>query len=85
MYTGKPLYTKKDMKTLETMSVEGSPTREFLEIYDYDPKRFQKFLVENGLQKEAQYLFDLPLEEIPLLMDRGEISGYLRFRLTVGK
>ena len=80
-----PHYTKEDMKTLWKMSEEGSPVKEYMGECKYDPKLFQKFLFSYHLKKDIYYLFEAPLEEVPLLINKGEISGYLRFRLSIGK
>jgi len=78
-------YTKEDMKVLESMSEDGTFCREFMEDMNYDPQILHDHLDKHNLKKDIHYLFEVPLEEVPLLINRGEISGYLRFRLTVGK
>lgn len=80
-----PVYTKEDMKVLADMSRDGSPAKEFLIDIDYDPKKFRKTLKSYHLTKDIEYLFQIPREKVPLLINKGEISGYLRFRFNVGK
>ncbi len=80
-----PIYTKTDMKKLAEMSKEHSPAKIFLEEVNYDPKKFKDILEEYSLNRDILYLYETPIEEIPLLINKGEISGYLKFRLTVGK
>jgi hypothetical protein len=80
-----PEYTIEDMKVLAGMSDDESIPANFLPDMDYDPETFKKFLVDNGLVSDAHYLYELPLEDVPLLIDKGNVSGYLRFRFTVGK
>lgn len=78
-------YTKEDMKILANMSKEGSVARVYLEELDYDPQKFLGLIQEYHLKKDIYYLFEMPLEEIPLLINRGEVSGYLKYRLQVAK
>lgn len=78
-------YTKKDMKVLHEMSVEGSPARVFLEEGNYSPDKLLETMKKYGQTKDIGYLFEMPLHEVPLLINQGNISGYLKFRLKVGK
>lgn len=78
-------YTKADMHKLHDMSVESSPARVFTEEGNFSPSSFRSILQSYGLSKDIHYLFELPFEEVGLLINRGELSGYLKFRCEVGK
>lgn len=78
-------YTKNDMKILAQMSREGSVAKIYLEELDYDPLEFLKILQKYNLKKDIYYLFELPIEETPLLVNRGDVSGYLQYRLRIAK
>jgi len=78
-------YTKEDMKKLHELSAEGSPAKVYTEETKFSPSAFRKILESFGCKKDVHYLFELPFDEVPLLINRGELSGYLRFRFTVGK
>jgi hypothetical protein len=78
-------YTKEDMRTLHEMSAEGSPARIYTAETNFSPISFRKVLESYGLKKDIQYLFELPLNQVGLLINKGEVSGYLRFRLAVAK
>lgn len=78
-------YSKDDMKALHDMSVFGSPAQVFTEEVKFSPKEFRLKLESYGLKKDIHYLYELPLSEVGLLINKGEVSGYLKFRLHVGK
>lgn len=80
-----PVYTKEDMQMLVKMSAEGSIAEAYLPDMDYDPEVFQSLLRAKGLMKDVHYLFEVPLEDVPLIINRGDLSGYLKFRMTVCK
>jgi hypothetical protein len=80
-----PAYTKEDMRTLVKMSAEGSIAEAYLPDLDYDPEAFQSLLRAKGLNKDVHYLFEVPLEDVPLIINRGDLSGYMQFRMTVYK
>jgi hypothetical protein len=80
-----PEYTREDMKELSNMSHDSSIAKIFLKKFDYDPQRFRTFLESRKLHKDVKYLFIMPLSDIPLLINKGEVHGYLTFRMTVGK
>lgn len=80
-----PRYTASDMKKLVEMSVSGSVPAVFLPDMVYDPGKFRGLLEEYNLKKDILYLFETPLSQVPLLINKGEVSGYLQFRLSVGK
>lgn len=78
-------YTSEDMKVLANMSQEGSVPSVYLPELKYDPRKFKQLLVDHHLKKDIHYLFEMPLEDIPLLINKGTVSGYLSFRLRVAK
>jgi len=78
-------YTKEDMRKLNELSVEGSPAKVYTEEANFSPKSFLNILQSYGLKKDIHYLFELPFNEVGLLINKGEVSGYLKFRLYVGK
>jgi hypothetical protein len=78
-------YTKEDMKILYNMSVEGSPAKIYTAETNFSPASFRGVLESYGLKKDIHYLYELPFNEVGLLINKGEVSGYLKFRLTVGK
>ena len=78
-------YTKEDMQTLQKMSAPTSPAAVYLPELNYKPKAFKELLESYGLKKDVHYLFELPLNQVGLLINQGNISGYLKFRLNVGK
>lgn len=80
-----PKYTCEDMKVLEKVSEPGSVSAEFPSEFDYDPEQFRQFLIEKNLKEELHYLFELPFDEVVLLIDSKPKMGYLKFRAEVGK
>jgi hypothetical protein len=78
-------YTKADMKKLHDMSAFGSPAQVYTQETKFSPKLFKQVLESYGLKKDIELLFELPLSKVGLLINRGEVSGYLKFRLQVGK
>jgi hypothetical protein len=80
-----PSYTKLDMKKLEKISDTSSVLKHILKKYNYDPKKFKTFLEERKLKKELEYLYEIPLSEIPLRLSQTSMSGYLTFRMSIGK
>jgi hypothetical protein len=78
-------YSKDDMKKLHDMSVFGSPAQVYTKETNYSPSSFKRVLESYGLKKDIHYLFELPLSDVGLLINKGEVSGYLKFRLYVGK
>lgn len=85
MNTKAPKYTKDDMRKLAEMSEEGTVPAVFLEELGYDPKKFKELLSRHHLTKDIHYLYEVPLIEIPLLINKGEVCGYLQWRLAIGK
>ena len=73
------------MKTLADMSAPGSPAAVYLPDMDYDPGRFKALLESYNLKKDVYYLYEAPLKEIPKLINKGHLSGYLKYRLEISK
>jgi hypothetical protein len=80
-----PRYTKEDMKILAEMAPQYSVPHMYLPDLNYSPKAFKKYLEDRHQTKDVNYLFELPLNELPKLINRGELSGLLQFRLQIGK
>ena len=80
-----PKYTKKDMMTLEQMSSTSSVLKFLLKKVGYDPKEFSKLLLERRLKKEHQFLFEMPLDDLMLNLNDSTKSGYISFRVSIGK
>jgi hypothetical protein len=80
-----PAYTIKDMKTLASMSADGSIASVYLPDVQYSPRKFKDFLLSKGLRKDVNLLFDIPLKQVALLINKGEVSGYVKFRFQIGK
>lgn len=78
-------YTKNDMRVLFNLSVDGSIPKSFLPELNFSPKAFKQLLESYGLKKDVTYLFEMPLKNVGLLINEGNVSGYLKFRLQVGK
>lgn len=78
-------YTTDDMKVLHKLSEAGSIPEAYLPELKYSPTKFKALLESYGLKRDVHYLFEMPLREVGLLINRGELSGYLRFRLQVKK
>lgn len=79
----KPKYTEEDMRKLAEVSVPGSIPAVFLPGLGYSPKRFKEFLQSRGLKEDVRQLFEMPLEDVPPLLDDESVSGYFKFRLAV--
>jgi hypothetical protein len=80
-----PDYTRDDMKILAHKSPPTSVAAVFLEDFDYDPKMFRDLLEEHHLDKDVQYLFEMPFEDLPMEINNATYMGYISFRLSVGK
>ena len=78
-------YTVDDMRTLHKLSEVGSIPQAYLPELKFSPIKFKELLESYGLKKDVYYLFEMPLREVGLLINRGDLSGYLKFRLTVKK
>ena len=68
-------YTKEDMIKYAQMSKEGSIPNCFLPVMNYDPEAFKSFIFDQGLYMDYHLLFVITLEEIPLLINKGETAG----------
>jgi len=80
-----PHYTKEDMKKLAEMSEEGSITATYLPELNHDPKRFRELLETYNLHTDIKYLFQLPINQVPLLINQGNAHGILQYRLKLSK
>lgn len=78
-------YTADDMRVLQKLSEVGSIPEVYLPELKYSPTAFKGLLESYGLKRDVHYLFEMPLREVGLLINRGELSGYLKFRLQVKK
>jgi hypothetical protein len=79
----KPKYTEEDMRKLAAESVPGSIPAVFLPGLGYSPKKFKEFLESKGLKEDVRQLFEMPITDVPPLLDDESVSGYFRFRLAV--
>lgn len=80
-----PRYTREDMRTLAKVSTPGSVPAAFLPEFDYDPERFREFLESRGMKEELHYLFEIPFDEVALLIDDEPRIGFLKTRMEMGK
>jgi hypothetical protein len=76
-------YTRDDLLKLKTMVAPGSSLEIELEDMDYDPVKFEQYV--QRVPKQHKFLFDIPLEELPLKINDHGIQGLLNFRFSVGK
>jgi len=81
----RPKYTEEDMRRLVDVSSPGSIPVVFLPGLGFSPKKFHEFLKSHGLEKDARYLFELPIGQVPPMYAQEPLHGYLKFRLAVGK
>ena len=80
-----PRFTKADMQCLHNLSEEGTPARIYTEETKFSPGKFRETLERFGLKKDIHYLFECSIDDVIMMINKGEISGYLKFRLQVGK
>jgi hypothetical protein len=80
-----PDYTKEDMKVLVSMCEDGTVPRELIPELDYDSGRFKEMLIKYKQQKAITYLYEMPLEDLPLYINDQEVAGYIKYRFTVAK
>jgi len=80
-----PKYTKEDMKKLAEMSTEGSVPNSYLPDLDYDPDEYKTLLEQYLCKDDVHYMYEVELNEVPLLINDGHISGILKWRLAIGK
>lgn len=73
------------MKKLAELSPETSVAHQFLEDFDYDPKKLQACFEEHHLYEDIKYLYEMPFEELPMQINNATYMGYISFRLNVGK
>lgn len=79
----KPRYTQEDMRRLAEVSAPGSIPAVHLPRLGYSPKKFKEFLESWGLKEDVRQLFEMPITEVPPLMDNDAVVGYFKFRLAV--
>ena len=80
-----PAYTKKDMQTLESLSETSSVLKYLLKKVGYNPKELSKILKERRLTKDHYFLFEMPVDDLMLNLHDSSKSGYITFRVSVGK
>ena len=80
-----PAYTKKDMRTLESLSETSSVLKYLLKKVGYDPKELSKILKERRLTKDHYFLFEMPADDLMLHLHDSSKSGYITFRVSIGK
>jgi hypothetical protein len=80
-----PKYNKKDMKSLEQLSETSSILKFLLKKVEYDPIAFSNILKERRLKKDHYFLFEMPLNDLMLNLHDTSKSGYITFRVSVGK
>jgi hypothetical protein len=76
-------YTKEDLIKLRTMVAPGSVLETELEDMDFDPAQFKQFVKK--LSKQYKFLYTIPLEDLPTMMDDQTIMGLLNWRFSIGK
>ena len=76
-------YTRDDLLKLKTMVAPGSALDTELEDMDYDPAKFEEYV--QNLPKQHKFLYDIPLEELPMRINDRSIQGLLNWRFSVGK
>ena len=76
-------YTKEDLLKLKTMVAPGSVLETELEDMAYDPTQFKEFLKK--LPKQYEFLYDIPLEELPQRINDQNTLGLLNWRFSIGK
>lgn len=77
------VYTREELKKLHTMCNEGSVFESTLIDIDFDPVKFKEFI--RPLKQHFQYLYQMPLDELPLEMDNKSVTGLINFRFSIGK
>ena len=77
------VYTKEDLKKLLTMCNTGSVFETELIDTDFDPVKFKDFI--RPLKQHFQYLYQVPLNDLPMEMDNKSVTGLINFRFSIGK
>ena len=76
-------YTKKDLLKLKTMVAPGSVLEVEFEDMAYDPGQFKEFMKQ--LPKQYKFIYDIPLEELPMKINDRNTQGLLNWRFSLGK
>lgn len=77
-------YTKKDLQILlNEIALEDSPISELLIESKCSPKTLKEFL--SKFPKEYQYVYTLPLKDVPKTINDYSINGYCRWRWIINK
>jgi hypothetical protein len=76
-------YTKEDLLKLRAMSPSGSVFETELEDMEYDPIKFKEFI--KRLPKHFNFLYNIPLGELPLKINDTGIQGLLMWRFSIRK
>lgn len=74
-------YTQDNLKDLHDCC--SQELQAILEDINFNPEEFKKMM--KGLPKEYKFLYNTPLEELPLLIHDDRIHGFLMFRFKIGK
>lgn len=76
-------YTRDDLLQLKTMVAPGSILETELEDMDYDPVKFEALMKK--LPKQYKFVYEIPLEELPTMINDRNIQGLLGWRFSIGK
>jgi hypothetical protein len=76
-------YTREDLLRLREFLAPGSIVLVILEGCDYDPEELSVSLCP--LKKEWEFIYETPLNELPLTMNDPRFEGWRRWRLSIGK
>jgi len=76
-------YTKEDLESLKNFLSGGSPVHLILDLVGYDPDQFCLYMQK--LKKEWSFIFDTPLNDLPLTMSDTRFEGWRRWRFSIGK
>ena len=76
-------YTREDLLKLRDFLAPGNVVMYILEGCDFDPQVLSKSMC--ALTKEWTFVFETPLNELPLTMNNPAFEGWRKWRLTIGK
>jgi hypothetical protein len=76
-------YTKEDLLKLKTMVAPGTTLETELEDMEYDPEKFKIYV--GRLKKQFNFIYNIPLEELPTRINDQTIQGLLNWRFSIGK
>ena len=77
------IYTRDDMKQLHTMCNSGSVFESELVDMNFDPDKFKEFI--RPLKQHFLYLYQMPLDQLPMEMDNKSVMGLINFRFSISK